>query len=105
MPFCVSEVSPDAGEAVGLQFDTDRHLVGLGLAHLLPHLVELRQHADEVLHVMADLVRDHVGLGEIARRAELAGQLVEEVGVEIDLAVVRTVERPGCRTRRSRRPN
>ena len=28
---------------------------------------------------MADLMRDHVGLGEIARSAELVGELVEEL--------------------------
>ena len=38
---------------------------------------------------------DHVGLGEIAGRAEPLLQLVEEAEVEIDLLVERTVERPG----------
>ena len=43
---------------------------------------------------MADLVGDDVGLGEIAPRAELLLHHPEEVGVEIDLLVVRAVERP-----------
>ncbi len=56
---------------------------------------------------MADFVRDHVGLGEIARRAEPPRQLVEEGGVEIELAVggavVRSGRRRGAAARRSRR--
>ena len=44
--------------------------------------------------MMADLVRDHVRLGEIARRAEAALHVVEERGVEIDALVVGAIERP-----------
>ena len=44
--------------------------------------------------MMADLVRDHIGLGEIARRLEALRQFVEEFGVEIDLLVGRAVEGP-----------
>src|SRR5436190_1270856 len=57
------EMRPHAGEAVGLQFDAHRHLVGFRLAHGLPHLIELGQDAGEVLDMVADLVRDHIGLG------------------------------------------
>ena len=56
-------VGPDAGEAVGLQFDL--HLQRFASA-LLPARccsLHLRQNAEQVLHVMADLVRDHIGLG------------------------------------------
>ncbi len=47
--------------------------------------------------MVADFMRDHVGLGEIAGRAEPARQLVEEGGVEVELAVGGAVERPGRR--------
>ena len=86
---------PDAGEAVGLQFDADRHGVRLALAHALAHLVELRQNSGDVLHMVADLVRQHIGLRKVALGAELARQLVIEAQVDIDLLVARTVERPG----------
>ena len=48
---------------------------------------------------MADLVGDHIGLREPARRAvragaELALHIVEERGVEIDALIARAVERP-----------
>ena len=56
------------------------------------------------LHVMPELVREHVGLGEVAGRAESAAELVEEPEVEIDVLVARTVERPARATARSRRP-
>ncbi len=43
--------------------------------------------------MMADLVGDHVGLREIAGRAEALRELVEERGVEIELLILGTVER------------
>src|SRR5437867_1064096 len=46
---------------------------------------------------MAKLVGDHVCLREVSRRREALAQLVEERQVEIDLLVLRTVERAGCR--------
>ena len=53
--------------------------------------------------MVADFVRDHVGLREIAGRAEPARELVEERGVEIELAVGRAVERAGRRRRAAAR--
>src|SRR5947209_16933015 len=73
-------IRPDAGEAVGLQLQLDTAALGPG--HSLPHLVH---GAEEVLHVMAILVRNDVGLRKgSTRRAELAAQLVEEAEVEVD---------------------
>ena len=48
---------------------------------------------------MAELVGEDVGLREVAGRAELALQLVEEPEIEIDLAIGRAVERAGRRLR------
>ena len=48
----------------------------------------LRQDAEQILHVMADLVRDHIGLGEFAG---LAGAAVE--------ALLRSRRRTRCRDR------
>ena len=53
--------------------------------------------ADEILDVVAIFMRDHIGLRELSRRAELLGKLVEEGQVQIDALVVRAVERPGGR--------
>ena len=96
-------------------------LVGLGLAAGgALQLLRLRQDAEQVLHVMADLVRDHIGLRELAglaadvAAAEAGRDLIEERGVEIDLLVGRAIERPhrataprrrtGRRSRRGRSP-
>src|SRR5262249_52162333 len=62
-------------------------------------LPRLGQNTEQVLHVMSDLVRDHVGLRKLACLAadvatvETRRDLIEERGVEIDLAVSGTVER------------
>src|SRR5688572_13059361 len=42
---------------------------------------------------MADFMREHVRLGEVARSLEAGSQLVIEREVDIDLLVARTVER------------
>ena len=56
-----------------------------------PALVE---RPGEVLDVVAVLVREDVRLGERpAARAQLRGQLVEEAEVDVDVLVVRAVER------------
>ena len=45
--------------------------------------------------MMAELVGEHVGLGEVARRAESRAQLAEEAEVEVDGLIGRAVERAG----------
>src|SRR5919202_4336207 len=55
---------------------------------------------------MTELVREHIGLREISRRAEAPLQLVEEAQIEIDLVIAGTVERPGrCLREAARRLN
>ena len=76
-------------EAVGHQLDAH----GVALRPALG--ADLAEHAELVLDVVAVLVRDHVADREgPALRTELPGEhVVEEVGVEVDHAVVRAVER------------
>ena len=62
-------------------------------------MVGLGQDAEQILDMVPDFVGDHIGIGEIAAAAELALHLLEEGGVEIDLAVVRAIERPHRRLR------
>ena len=62
--------------AVGLQLDpapADRVGLCLAAGRLLRRL-RLRQDAEQVLHVMADLVRDHIGLREFAGIAGAAAE-------------------------------
>src|SRR5437868_3211953 len=87
-------VRPDAREAIGLQLQPDGRRVGRR-----PAAPALGHHAigdpELFLDVMADLVRDHVRLREVTGRPEPLAQRTEEVEVEIDLLVLRTVERAG----------
>src|SRR3984957_2405029 len=101
-------VRPNTGEAVGLQLDLDLQMVGRRLAlHGLLLLLHPRQDAEQVLHVMADLVGDHISLGEFAGLAagiaalEARLDLLEERGIEIDLLVDRAIERPHGASRRA----
>ena len=57
-------------------------------------MLALVERAFEVLDVVADLVRDDIGLGEVARRLEAARQLVEEGRVDVDRLVVGAIEGP-----------
>src|SRR5262249_22242605 len=88
-------VSPDASEAIGLQFQRDRRAALTGTAIARGALAQTGQ----VLHVMTELVSDYVRLGEITRRAEAACELVEEAEIEIHLPIGRAIERAGRRLR------
>ena len=85
-------VAPDSCEAVGLELQTDRQSVGLlGIALLLG--AHLGLDAQQLLQVMASLVRDDVRLRELALDPELLFQLSQEPEVEVDPLVGGAVER------------
>ena len=91
----VGVLGPDAREAIGHQLDAHGELVRLGLARrALLAALDLAEDAELVLDVVADLVGDDVGVGEVTLHAELLLHLLEERRVEIDLLVERAVERP-----------
>ncbi len=87
-------MAPDAGEAVRLELEAHGQLVALRFRSALLDAADLALDAHQVLDVVADLMRDDVRAGEVAGRSEALRELVEERKVEIDLAVVRAVERP-----------
>src|SRR5262245_49694609 len=90
---------PYPGETVGLQLDTNLKLIGFDLIQTSLCLLNLGKDSQQVLHMMADLVGDHVGLRELTASAsdvaatEAPLEILEEGGIEIDSLVVRTVER------------
>ena len=59
---------------------------------IVPHAVV---GAQQILHVVAELVGDHVGLSEVARRAKSLRQLRKETEIEVHLAIAGTVEGTG----------
>jgi hypothetical protein len=65
----LGRVSPDSGEAVGLQFEADRKLIALVwiFSHRSLHLTFNPEH---LLDVMPDLVRQHIGLREVSGRSK-----------------------------------
>src|SRR6185436_12748581 len=83
LPHRARVVSPHAGIAIGLQLVAHRSLGGFRPGR-----------AGQLLHVVPDLVRDHVGLGEVARRAKARLQLPVEGKVDVELLVAGAVERP-----------
>src|SRR6201999_4548859 len=75
--------------AVGLQLGPDRVALGAGAA-------VVAEQAELVLHVVAVLVGQHIGLGEgTAARSELGLEILEEAEVDVDVAIARAVERAG----------
>ena len=96
----VGELRPDAGVAVGLQLQRDRVLVRVVRVALLRG-AHLALGAEEGLQVVAELVRRDVRLRELALRAELLLELVEEAELEVDLLVRRAVERADLGRRRA----
>src|SRR5262245_30963749 len=91
-------VRPHAGETVGLQLHFDLQLVGLALVEAALHLLHLGKNPEQLLDMVAHLVGDDVGLGELARLAVAAAepvfQVAEERGVDVDALIAGAVERP-----------
>src|SRR5947199_1553696 len=98
-PALLRTIGPEPGETIGLQLDLNLQVIRLDLADGVLALLHLRQNAEQILHVVTDLVGDHVSLGELASLAVVAAaepalQISEESRVEIDPLIVRTIERP-----------
>src|SRR5687767_4795728 len=102
--FLFGTVGPDAGKTIGLQFDAHLNAIGARPPSCrLLRALGLFQDAEFVLNVMADLVRDHIGLGKFAglagATAEALLDLAKKRSVQIDAPVRRTVEWPHRRLR------
>ncbi|MNI85216.1 hypothetical protein D3C73_1421890 [compost metagenome] len=88
-------VSPYTGQAVGLQFLAHQQaIVTLQALACTARGIDLGRHAKQGLHVVADLVGDHVGLGEVACGGEAGFHFTEERHVQVHPLVGRAVERP-----------
>ena len=91
-------VGPDPGKAIRLQLLANQQaVVTLHTRAALTGSLHLLRYAQQRLHMVADLMGDHVGLSEVARDRKARGHLIEELQVEIHLLVARTVEGADCR--------
>ena len=93
-------VTPYTRETVGLQLQRDRS----GVCRTGPTALRGAQafvDPEQMLDVVPDLMREHVGTGEFPRRAKMLLELVKEPEVEIHALVRRAVERSGRRLSRS----
>src|SRR5947209_14443727 len=94
---------PDTGQAVGLELHAHLQRVGLGLAPPALRRVDPLGDPEQVLHVVAYFVRDHVSLREVPGRPDTLAQVAIERQVDIDPFVPRTVKRPDGRLREAAR--
>ena len=86
-------VRPDAGIAIGLEFEGDREpIIITGLLHLV-------HRAGQILNMVAKLVSNDICLGKVAGSFEFTAELVKKGKVEVQLIIARTIERTGRRRR------
>src|SRR5581483_596669 len=98
MPALIRMVRPDPGQTIGLQFDAYLDTVCLNaIAAGALRGLRLRQDAKQVLHVMTDFVRDHIGLRKFTSFSAAASEadlyVTKKRGIEIDAPVVGAIER------------
>jgi len=97
MPQPLSMVGPNPSEEIGLQLQSNRQPLGLGLAHPLLARMNLVTDPLQVLDVMTDFVSEYVSLREFSRRVESIRQFIEEHQVDVNSLIGRTVEGPDGR--------
>ena len=91
----MSMVCPYTCIAISLQLQPHLQLIFLGIPqHLLFRHLYLLEGTFQVLDVMADLMRQYISLGEVARCTMFVLQILEEAKINIDLLIFRAIERP-----------
>jgi hypothetical protein len=83
---------PNPSQTVGLQFDANTKLIYLLRITSRLHSLSSIFNTDQVLHMVAHFVRDHVGLCEIAGCVIHLFECVEETKIEVDLMISRAIE-------------
>lgn len=78
VPFVLGMMAPDTGITIGLEFHSDRERVSFHLGYLSLKAMYLFGDAKEILHVMADLMGDHIGLSKVTRRSKTMRHFIEE---------------------------
>ena len=89
-------VRPYACEAVCLQFEIDGERVPLRRI-LTGEVLNLLFDSEDILHVVAEFVRDNVSLGKVRVTAAEMPEFIPEAQVDVDLLIRRAIERAGLR--------
>ena len=84
---------PQARKTIGLQLKAYAQGVVFFFTDAPAHDVHLVRDAQQVLHMVAYLVCHDIGLGELARRAQLVAQRLVKAQVDIDLLVTGAIKR------------
>src|SRR5215470_7890583 len=97
-PLLLGIMRPYSCKAIGLQLDSDLKLIGSYLICATLQLLHARQDAEQILHVVANFMRDHIGLRKLAALGSYIAtpepllKITEKCGVQIDLSIIRTIE-------------
>src|SRR5690348_16624262 len=94
----VGVTRPNARQKVCLQLEPDREPVVFSLTDATARPLHTLRNAEQILHVMSNLVSDHVRLREIAACTQPFLELTEKTEVDVHAAILRTVERTGRAT-------
>src|SRR5258705_2806205 len=95
LALAIGEAGPDAGKTVCLQLKPHGKGIGFALGGAPLTGLDLVHDAEQVLHVMADFVRNHIGLGKIAGSFETVVEFTKESEVDINFLVVAAIEGAG----------
>src|SRR5215472_11737516 len=82
---------PDTSEAIGLEFHGHGKWVGLGRIAVLK-LPDLVFDANDLLDMVPDFVRQHVGLRKLARSAEALLEFIVKAQVNVNFFVRRAIK-------------
>ena len=92
LALAIGEAGPDAGEAVRLKLESHGEGIGFALAGAALTRLDLAHNAEQVLHVMADFVGNHIGLSKIPGGFETVMEFTKESEVDINFLVVAAIE-------------
>lgn len=98
-PRIMGALGPEPGQAIRLQFNAHLQFIGGALIHPALQPFHLFQHAQFMLDMMPDLMRDDIGRSKIPRRAKLAQQAAHEIEVNGNALIGGAVKRPYLRLR------
>ena len=93
---CMRFLCPDSCKAVSLQFHSNRQKIGIRFGQLHSRSRNFFRDTYQILHMMPDLMGDHISLRKIASCAQLVLHILVEGQVDVNLLIQRTVKWTHC---------